>query len=134
MLFLVANVHHVVVDVHHVIPIANVHCVVASCWCSSCCWLLVFIALWLLLILLIDKQMKYIVHVHHVLKSVHCFIVKVRHHVVNWKCSLCCWKVIALCYNKWINYKVTNHVALPLTWHISQIIVNIWSLIFTPCI
>jgi hypothetical protein len=43
----------------------------------------VFIVLWLLLILLLDKQMRYVVHVHHVLKFVHCFIVKVRHVVIN---------------------------------------------------
>jgi hypothetical protein len=76
MLLLIVNGHHVVVEVHHAMPVANVHCVVVSCWCSLCCRLLVFIALWFLLILFVLKQMRYIVHVHHVLKSVHCSLLK----------------------------------------------------------
>jgi len=36
---------------------------------------------------------------------------------------------IVLCYNQQITFKVIGHVPPPLNWHISQIIVNVLSLV-----
>jgi hypothetical protein len=44
------------------------------------------------------------------------------------------WKAIALYYNKLNTPKVINHVPPSLTWHISQIIISIWSFIVIACI
>jgi hypothetical protein len=75
---------YVALGIHDVFE--SVHCVIVSCWCPSCSWLLMLIiALALVFILLVNKQLWYIIVVHCVFEDVHCV-------VANFRCSPhCCW-------------------------------------------
>jgi hypothetical protein len=54
--------------------------------------------------------------------------------VIMFKKSLEFIKTIALCYSKQISPKVIRCVPRPLTWHISQIIIDILFLVVITCI